>query len=436
MNAPRPLVIAIQSILLAGIAIEAHAVTTTGLVYTPITPCRIVDTRVTGGPFAAKETRTYQTNGAASQGGGACTVYSGTIPSALSLNITVDATSLGMAGQVGFLILTPAPPAAGGSWMNFPGQSVIANAGVATINQTDGSFAIKTQNPANVIVDVFGYFASGAAGPTGATGTQGLTGATGATGTQGLAGITGAPGATGATGLPGSAGATGGQGVTGAIGSTGANGVAGSTGATGVTGPAGIQGIAGLTGATGTTGASGLPGQTGPAGATGATGVGATGPTGASATTYRILDSNGLDVGPAIFSTDGGNVGTVAVLNGNRVLITLTPNDTSQLPASADLTMSGGSSGNVFFTSTDCTGTAYLSFLPYGATLPWTYIREGAGVLFYFSQGWSTTQVTINSLIQPTDGNCYLYSPGSQNFYQASPPIPSPWTLPLHITPS
>jgi hypothetical protein len=158
MNTPRPLVAAIQAVLFVSLAGDAFAtVDTTGLVYTPITPCRIVDTRVTGTPFAAKETRTFQTNGAATQGGGACTVYSGTIPSALSLNVTVDATSLGNPAQTGFLSLLPVA-GAGTSWMNFFGGETIANAGVATINSTDGTFAIKTQNPANVVVDVYGYW--------------------------------------------------------------------------------------------------------------------------------------------------------------------------------------------------------------------------------------------------------------------------------------
>ena len=206
MNTPRPLVAAIHAVLFVGLAGDAFAVVdTTGLVYTPITPCRIVDTRVTGGPFAAKETRTYSTNGAAAQGGGACTVYSGTIPTALSLNVTVDATSLGNPAQTGFLSLLPVA-GAGTSWMNFVGGQTVANAGVASINPADGSFAIKTQNPANVVVDVFGYFAQGAAGPTGATGDIGPAGVTGATGFQGPPGPTGPMGATGAAGQTGATG--------------------------------------------------------------------------------------------------------------------------------------------------------------------------------------------------------------------------------------
>ncbi len=213
MNAPRPLVVAINAVLLAGLAGEVTATPVTGLVYTPITPCRIVDTRVTGTPFAAKETRTFQTNGAATQGGGACTVYSGTIPSALSLNVTVDATALGSPTQSGFLNLL-SQNGTNTSWMNFVGGQTIANAGVAAINSADGSFSIKTQNPANVVVDVFGYFSSGSAGATGATGPTGIAGSTGATGFPGPIGATGSVGATGATGATGT-------GVTGAAGATG-----------------------------------------------------------------------------------------------------------------------------------------------------------------------------------------------------------------------
>ena len=239
MNAPRLLVAAIHAVLLPGFAGDVFATAdTTGLVYTPIAPCRIVDTRVTGTPFAAKETRAFQTNGAATQGGGACTVYSGTTPSALSLNITVDATALGNPTQSGYLNLLP-QNGSNTSWMNFVGGQTVANAGVASINQADGSFSIKTQNPANVVVDVFGYFSQGPAGTTGATGAMGVTGDIGATGPTGTPGVTGATGTIGATG-PG-----------------------GSTGAAGSTGPTGVQGIDGATGAQGSTGATGPTGATG-----------------------------------------------------------------------------------------------------------------------------------------------------------------------------
>jgi len=285
MNAPRPLVVAINAVLLAGLAGEAHAVNVTGLVYTPIAPCRIVDTRVTGTPFAAKETRTFDANGALVQGGGNCLVYSSTIPSALSMNVTVDATSLGSPSQYGYLNVT-AMPGPGSSWMNFFGGQTVANAGVATINDADGTFAIKTQNPANVVVDVFGYFspgpggATGAIGATGATGATGNVGATGVTGSTGAQGDTGATGATGLQGVAGLTGATGPQGATGATG-VGTTGAAGATGITGTPGVTGNTGSIGATGVQGIQGIQGVPGSIGPTGAFGATGAtGATGTTG------------------------------------------------------------------------------------------------------------------------------------------------------------
>lgn len=232
MNAPRALVLAIHAVLLGAACDSASAVGTTGLVYVPITPCRIVDTRVTGGPFAAKETRAYLANGAASQGGNACTVFSGTIPSALSLNVTVDATSLGTPGQSGYLALLP-QNGSGTSWMNFVGGQIVANAGVASIDSTDGSFSIKAQNAANVVVDVFGYFVAGPGGATGATGAQGNTGpagTTGATGPTGPFGATGSTGPTGPTGLTGPAGPTGATGATGNDGASGYQVVSASTG--------------------------------------------------------------------------------------------------------------------------------------------------------------------------------------------------------------
>jgi len=228
----------------------------TELAYVTIVPCRIVDTRVSGGPFAAKETRTFSLNGGATQGGAGCTVYPGSVPFAVGLNITVDATSLGSASQSGYLAVLPQNPN-GTSWMNYVGGDTIANAGTATVNQADGTFSIKTQTPANVIIDVFGYYEPGSS----------LVGATGATG------ATGAAGATGASGVTGPAGPTGATGDIGATGSTGPSGVTGATGPIGATGAAGVTGAIGPTGATG---AIGIAGQTGPTGATGAAGAGFT----------------------------------------------------------------------------------------------------------------------------------------------------------------
>jgi len=233
------------------------AVGPTQLAYVTIVPCRIVDTRISGGPFAAKETRTFSLNGGAAQGGSGCTVYPGSVPFAVGLNVTVDATSLGSPSQSGFLAVLPQNPN-GTSWMNYIGGDTIANAGTATVNQADGTFSIKTQTPANVIIDVFGYYEPGSS----------LVGATGATG------ATGAVGPTGANGVTGPAGPTGATGNIGVTGSTGPSGATGATGPLGLTGPTGATGNTGPAGATGATGAIGITGQTGPTGAAGPTGAG------------------------------------------------------------------------------------------------------------------------------------------------------------------
>jgi len=327
MNAPRPLVVAISTALLAGLSCDATAAVVTGLVYTPITPCRIVDTRVVGGPFAARETRTYDVNGAAIQGGGACTVYSGTIPSALSLNVTVDATQLGSPSQPGFLVLLP-QNSGNTSWMNYVGGQTIANAGVASINPADGTFSIKSQNPVNVVVDVFGYFSDGPGGPTGATGATGATGSPGPLGATGVTGPAGATGAAGPTGAAGATGATGSAGNAGAAGPTGATGLTGQPGATGPAGPTGATGAKGATGATGV----GTAGPTGP-----------TGPAGSSSGGLTLKDANNATLGSIIYLGP-----TFTVLTPSKYTVDINYDGTFN-------------SGQIWYSGAGCTGTAYLN---------------------------------------------------------------------------
>jgi len=191
---------------------------TSELVYTPIAPCRIVDTRVSGagGAFAAAESRTYTALGATGQGGGACEGYpsSGSIPAAITLNVTLDTTGVVKAPAAttyGFLALYPEGGTLTTSWMNFAAGQTLANEGIATLNQTDGNFTVYAQNPTEVIIDAYGYFAAPSAGTLGSgpTGATGATGATGPTGADGATGPTGATGADGATGPTGATGATG-----------------------------------------------------------------------------------------------------------------------------------------------------------------------------------------------------------------------------------
>ena len=134
---------------------------TNDLIYVPITPCRIVDTRNSGagGNFAASESRTYTYMGGAAQGGATCTFTPGATPAALAINATVVSSGLGNnPAAFGFLSIYPEGGSPTSSWMNYLGSDTKANAGVAAINQSSGKFSVFAQNPTHVIVDLFGVF--------------------------------------------------------------------------------------------------------------------------------------------------------------------------------------------------------------------------------------------------------------------------------------
>jgi len=134
---------------------------TNDLIYVPITPCRIVDTRNggAGGSFAASESRTYTYVGGAAQGGATCTFTAGATPAALAINATVVSSGLGNnPAAFGFLSIYPEGGSPTSSWMNYLGSDTKANAGVAAINQSSGKFSVFAQNPTHVIVDLFGVF--------------------------------------------------------------------------------------------------------------------------------------------------------------------------------------------------------------------------------------------------------------------------------------
>lgn len=196
---------------------------TQDLVYTPIMPCRVVDTRkpeaqpaISGGT-----SRDFNANTGLGQGGGSCVTFTGVIPAAFALNVTVDTLSQGLGDPAiyGFVTIWPqGQPRTLTSWMNSTGSQDIANFGIATVNQSNGFFSVYVQNTSNIVVDAFGYFRP----PTGSTtGATGATGATGGAGAVGVAGATGAIGATGAVGVTGAIGAIGVSGTTGPNGATG-----------------------------------------------------------------------------------------------------------------------------------------------------------------------------------------------------------------------
>jgi hypothetical protein len=137
------------------------------LVYTPINPCRIVDTRNAGGPLAANTTRSFEVDVApggnyVAQGGSNtdCGIPNDSVDAVTAAAITITVTQ-----GTGFGFLTVwavAFPQPFSSVINFnPGQTIAANpivpvnpGGGADINVFAG--AAGTQ----VIIDVVGYFAA------------------------------------------------------------------------------------------------------------------------------------------------------------------------------------------------------------------------------------------------------------------------------------
>jgi hypothetical protein len=133
----------------------------TDLVYVPITPCRIADSRNSGGPIAASTVKQY-TYDATNGGASGCSVMNqipgaNPSPAAFAVNITVDETGLSGFLPGSFLQAYPAGTSTSTSFMNFGPDQIISNAGVIALN-TDGEFDIYSNAPTNVIIDAYGVF--------------------------------------------------------------------------------------------------------------------------------------------------------------------------------------------------------------------------------------------------------------------------------------
>jgi hypothetical protein len=127
-----------------------------GLVFYPVTPCRVMDTRLTNGPLggpilAAGATRSVPVLS------GPCGVPASAV--AYSLNMTIVPT-----GPLGFLITWPtgtSQPVV--STLNDPTGTVVANAAIVPAG-TSGSINVFVTAQTHLIVDVNGYFAPPGAG--------------------------------------------------------------------------------------------------------------------------------------------------------------------------------------------------------------------------------------------------------------------------------
>lgn len=131
------------------------------LVYNPVQPCRIADTRVAGGIIGAEQTRNFRVAGVASyavQGGssGNCGLQSET-PSAVVLNVTAVTPS-----AAGFATVFPqGSPQPGTASVNYVAGAIVNN---TIISRTPNPAAtpevsLYTFAQSHFVIDIVGYFA-------------------------------------------------------------------------------------------------------------------------------------------------------------------------------------------------------------------------------------------------------------------------------------
>lgn len=133
------------------------------LVYTPIQPCRIVDTRLTGaGPIAANTTRDFRATATAdfsSQGGSATDCGTMSInASAVALNVTAVFPDL--AGYATVFPFGSTQPLA--SSVNYTAGAIVNNGIISKIPNplAASDFTIYSYAGADYVVDIVGYFAA------------------------------------------------------------------------------------------------------------------------------------------------------------------------------------------------------------------------------------------------------------------------------------
>lgn len=132
--------------------------TSTDLVFTPITPCRIVDTRNAGGVIPTNSSRVFKGWAAnySAQGGSAthCNLPQSTDVAALSVNLLVIVPS-GEGWIAAWPVGTTMPLV---SNLNYKAGDVLANSAILKINQTTADFNLYTTTATHFVADVTGYY--------------------------------------------------------------------------------------------------------------------------------------------------------------------------------------------------------------------------------------------------------------------------------------
>ena len=137
--------------------------TTNDLVFVPITPCRIIDTRLAGGQIAAGTVRSFDVTavgnysfqgGDASNCGGAGSAGSF---AAAAINFTVVFPVGGPGHITAFPLLTTQPTAAS---LNFSGGDVRGNFGIFRLDQgaSSNELSVFTTHTTHLVGDLVGYF--------------------------------------------------------------------------------------------------------------------------------------------------------------------------------------------------------------------------------------------------------------------------------------
>jgi len=153
-------------------AIQPLSVTATGQnLFVPITPCRVVDTRVQVGAFSSGQTRTYYvagTTGFAPQGGhsGGCGIPAG----AVAVTASLSAVSPQHVGYVRTWAFGGAEPSA--TVLNYSTVNITAGTTVPLNPGSGKNLSVKNYGgPTHLVIDITGYYAKQIYGTFSDTGT-------------------------------------------------------------------------------------------------------------------------------------------------------------------------------------------------------------------------------------------------------------------------
>ena len=133
------------------------------LVYTPVTPCRIIDTRLAGGKIAAGTTRSFKVTGdTTAQGGANCGIPFGSATSAMINFVAVGATAPGDLRVTPFGATMPTASilnwAGGVSGLNLANGLAVALCNPAQTTCTSDITLQADASAIHVVADVQGYY--------------------------------------------------------------------------------------------------------------------------------------------------------------------------------------------------------------------------------------------------------------------------------------